>query len=144
MPGDVPKFWPIRDREIISHSQTDTLTQNQHTVRPCSTSSTCKNGNISIFAPDWFWFLIILPCCSDFALNFLPFSGCSYSNCTLVTTLEQNSLKAAVADKIYFQVLFCYNSHPSVSPLTLSPPVRVVSWHSDGGILDSAGRGIKR
>ena len=46
MSGDVANFRPIRGREIISHKLTNSQTQNQHTVRPCSTSSACKNINI--------------------------------------------------------------------------------------------------
>ena len=41
--GRTNMFRPIRGREIIS----DTQTENQHTVRPCSTSSACKNHTTS-------------------------------------------------------------------------------------------------
>ena len=40
--GDVPNFRPIRGQEIISHKLTDKLTENQHAVRPCSTSNAYK------------------------------------------------------------------------------------------------------
>ena len=49
---EVSEFRPIRGLEIILdtqihtqiHRYTDTQTENRHTVRPCSTSSTCKKS----------------------------------------------------------------------------------------------------
>ena len=39
---DATKFQPIRGQEIISDTHTHTQTENQHTVRSCSTSSACQ------------------------------------------------------------------------------------------------------
>ena len=45
-PSDVVHFWPIRGKKL---SHTDKLTQNQHTVRPCSTSKRLQKKNVYCF-----------------------------------------------------------------------------------------------
>ena len=42
-PCKMSGFWPIWGLEIISDTHTHKQTENQHTARPCSTSSACKN-----------------------------------------------------------------------------------------------------